>query len=316
MDALLGHTGFVGTTLKSQHGFGGLFNSANVGETAGRAFSTLVCAAAPGSMLHANRDPQRDAANIDALIETLRAIKAQRIVLISTVACLAGFQAESEEQVRFETQTPYGRNRRRLEEFVAERHETSLIVRLPALFGPGLKKNFLFDLLNPVPSMLTDDDFESLSAAVPKPLAVLTQAIYTHDAETGFHVIDRARLDASGARPQLEAVVSELGLGAVRFTNPESEFQFYAMANLWRDIERALAAGLDVVHLAPVPLTAGRVHEALTGTTMQASKARVHREDMRTAHSALWGQSGPYIAHETELLGSLASFMQAERAHL
>jgi hypothetical protein len=42
----------------------------------------------------------------------------------------------------------YGTNRLALEAWVAARYTDHLIVRLPALFGPGLKKNVLFDLLH------------------------------------------------------------------------------------------------------------------------------------------------------------------------
>jgi hypothetical protein len=42
---------------------------------------------------------------------------------------------------------PYGRHRLELEHFAAHRFR-SLIVRLPALFGPGLKKNAIYDLLH------------------------------------------------------------------------------------------------------------------------------------------------------------------------
>jgi hypothetical protein len=42
----------------------------------------------------------------------------------------------------------YGTNRLALETWIAARNPDHLIVRLPALFGPGLKKNALFDLLH------------------------------------------------------------------------------------------------------------------------------------------------------------------------
>jgi len=41
----------------------------------------------------------------------------------------------------------YGRNRLQLEKFVEARFD-SLIIRLPGLFGNGLKKNVIYDLIN------------------------------------------------------------------------------------------------------------------------------------------------------------------------
>lgn len=314
LDGLIGHTGFVGGNLVQQHDFGGLYNSANVGELAGAAFDTLVCAAAPGSMFEANRFPERDGERLSALIGQLDAIgSARRFVLISTVAVLEGFTAESEDEVLFESATPYGVNRRRLEVFVAERFPGALIVRLPALFGPGLKKNFLFDLLNPLPSMVPPAGLEQLEAAVGARLAPVLRALYPLDAALGMHVADRSALDRCADRPALEAAVSEAGLSALRFTNPESQFQFYDMRALWRDIEMALESGLDVLHLAPPPLSAGEVHLAVTGEAMPEAGARLHSEDMRTRHAALWGQSGSYIAAPEEVLAQLRQFVAGER---
>ncbi len=42
---------------------------------------------------------------------------------------------------------PYGYNRYNLEKFILENFD-ALIIRLPALFGLGLKKNIIFDLMN------------------------------------------------------------------------------------------------------------------------------------------------------------------------
>ena len=43
---------------------------------------------------------------------------------------------------------PYGLHRRRLEKFVEDHFANHLIVRLPGLVGPGLRKNVIFDFLN------------------------------------------------------------------------------------------------------------------------------------------------------------------------
>ena len=314
MDGLIGYTGFVGTTLMRQHGFDRRFNSRNIDDAAGAMFDTLVCAAAPGSMFEANRFPERDAARIDALIAQLDAIAgARRFVLISTIAVLAGFTAEDESTAAFEASTPYGVNRRRLEQFVEQRFPDALIVRLPALFGTGLKKNFLFDLMNPLPTMVPQEGLDQLKDAAGPELSGTLASLYTPDPQLGAQVIGRARLDLSGKRRELEAIVSEAGLGALRFTNPASRFQFYDMTALWRDIGLGLDNGLSVLHLAPPPIAAGNIHQALVGRPMPETGARLHTEDMRTRHAALWGQEGPYISTASTVIESLRAFVASER---
>jgi hypothetical protein len=46
---------------------------------------------------------------------------------------------------------------------------------------------------------------------------------------------------------------------------------------------------------------------------MPASAARLHREDMRTRHAALWGAAGPYQFDAATTLGRLAAFFAAAR---
>jgi nucleoside-diphosphate-sugar epimerase len=162
-DAIIGHTGFVGAALSGQHSFPAKFNSRNVETIFGQRFETLVCAAAPGSMLEANSAPERDRAAIEALTAQLSDVKAQRFVLISSIAVLADFAAGDDEDTQaFQEALAYGRHRRMLEAFCETRFDTCLVVRLPALFGQGLRKNFVFDLMNPVPTLLPEARFKTL----------------------------------------------------------------------------------------------------------------------------------------------------------
>lgn len=306
MDALIGHSGFVGSILSRQRDFDVTLNSGTIDDAAGASFGTVLCAAAPGSMFDANRLPERDRQGIDRLIGQLRRIEAERFVLISTIAVLNDFAAADEDTADFETEVPYGAHRRRLEEAVADRFPGALIIRLPALFGEGLKKNFLFDLDNPVPSMLTDEALARMTDGVPADLAALVGHIYRRDDALSVHVVDRDRLAASGRRRELEAAVDDLGLSAVLFTNPDSRFQFYDMTRLWRDIERGLDHRLGTLHLAPEPVAAAEIYRVLRGTAMPRGSARLHQEDMRTAHAGLWGGSGPYIASGEEVIAGIA----------
>ncbi|MEM7702178.1 MAG: hypothetical protein AAF251_09615 [Pseudomonadota bacterium] len=314
-DALIGYTGFVGSTLARQTRFAARFNSANIAESAGRSFGTVVCAAAPGSMLEANTAPEQDRAKIHALMDQLSAIRAERFILISSIAVLADFAGGDDEgTTAFQTDLAYGRHRRELEAFVEDRFADHLIVRLPALFGEGLRKNFLFDLMNPVPSMLKADRFADLTAALDTNLAGLVEDLYSPDAATGMLRLNRQGLAADVRRRALEEAMTELGFSATQFHNPQTTYQYYEMAGLWSDIGVALEHGLTHLHLVAQPLAAARIHGALTGRDMPETGARLHTEDMRTRHADLWGVEGPYQFSAGGTLDSLKAFYAEQKA--
>jgi hypothetical protein len=228
---------------------------------------------------------------------------------------LADFAAgDDETTAAFQDDLAYGRNRRALEAFCADRFDDCLIVRLPALFGPGLRKNFIFDLLNPVPSMLRGDAMDAVAADLPAHAMATLRAVYGWDDGMQMHKLDRAALDADpAARAALEDAVIAAGRAATQFHNRDTTYQYYDMARLWSDIGLASAAGLGVIHLAPPPLRAADIHAHLTGREMPRTDARLHAEDMRTAHAGLWGRTGAYIADTDAVLSGLKTFFDAER---
>ena len=75
-------------------------------------------------------------------------VKVKKIVLISTIAVyhypVLVDEASSIDDSKL---TPYGYNRYNLENYIQDKFDTT-IIRLPALFGEGLKKNIIFDLIN------------------------------------------------------------------------------------------------------------------------------------------------------------------------
>ena len=148
-DALIGYTGFVGSTLLKQHSFECRFRSVNIDEIKGHKFDMVVCAAAPAQKWIANREPDADRQTIEGLITHLRTIKCKTFVLISTVDVFKIPVGVNEDTLVVETDLqPYGLHRRLLEKFVESHFPNHLIVRLPGLVGPGLRKNVIFDFLN------------------------------------------------------------------------------------------------------------------------------------------------------------------------
>lgn len=148
-DALIGHSGFVGTTLLRQRPFDALFRSTNIEEIKGRTFDLVVCAGAPAQKWLANKNPEADRRAIERLMSCLSEIEARRFVLISTVDVFKSpIGVDEGTPVETAHLHPYGLHRHMLETFVQSRFDHSLIVRLPGLVGPGLRKNVIFDLLN------------------------------------------------------------------------------------------------------------------------------------------------------------------------
>lgn len=148
-NALVGFTGFVGSTLLKQATFEALFRSTNIDDIEGKAFDMVVCAGAPAQKWIANRDPETDRRTIDSLIEKLKTVRCETFVLISTVDVFKSPVGVDENTVVAEEGLhAYGLHRRLLEKFVASHFSHHLIIRLPGLIGPGLRKNVLFDLLN------------------------------------------------------------------------------------------------------------------------------------------------------------------------
>lgn len=147
---LIGHTGFVGSVLKASHDFTDLYNSRNFQDMAGTSFDTLVCAGVSAVKWAANKNPEEDWAAISSLIEVLDRVTVTELILISTIDVYPDPSLSLDETAVIgpEVNHAYGRHRLRLEKWVQQRFPLSRVVRLPALFGPGLKKNALYDLIH------------------------------------------------------------------------------------------------------------------------------------------------------------------------
>lgn len=149
MDALIGYTGFVGGNLFRQRPFDFLYNSKNIEDICGRSFKLIVCAAIPAAKWLANQDPEGDWQNIQLLIDNLAQVTTGSFVLISTIDVYpAPLNVDETTDPTGQPNHPYGQHRLAMEAFVRERFPRHHILRLPGLFGPGLKKNVIYDLLH------------------------------------------------------------------------------------------------------------------------------------------------------------------------
>lgn len=148
MRALIGHTGFVGSNLASAGRYDAFFNSKNSSDMNGGYFSEIVCAGISAVKWKANQNPEADSEAIASLIANLRRVRAQRFILLSTTDVYQPAIDVTEVDPPSASGEAYGVHRAQFEEFVRNQFDDVTILRLPALYGPGLKKNAIFDLQN------------------------------------------------------------------------------------------------------------------------------------------------------------------------
>ena len=292
-DLLVGSTGFVGGNLLAKHTFAAECHSSDITAQYGTRPDLCVYAGVPAAMFLANADPEADLAVMRAARENIRQIAPKRLVLISSIAVLADSRGVYEDSPAQDTEglPAYGKNRLQLEHWVREDFPDALIVRLPALYGAGIRKNFLFDLHTITPAMLRPEKYSAL-------------------ADNGFY-----KLNGTADSAALRAFFAANDFNALAFTDARSRYQFYNLGRLWSDMEAARAADVKLLHLCTPPVSAAEVYTAVTG------KADWHNElpkppfdyDLRSRHAALLGGSGDYLCTKQQELDDITRFMRSWR---
>ena len=305
-DLLVGSTGFVGGNLLAKHTFAAECHSSDITAQYGTRPDLCVYAGVPAAMFLANADPEADLAVMRAARENIRQIAPKRLVLISSIAVLADSRGVYEDSPARDTEglPAYGKNRLQLERWVREDFPDALIVRLPALYGAGIRKNFLFDLHTITPAMLRPEKYSELAAKSP-----LVKSAYTL-ADNGFY-----KLNVTADPAALRAFFEANDFNALAFTDARSRYQFYNLSRLWSDMEAARAADVKLLHLCTPPVSAAEVYTAVTG------KADWHNElpkppfdyDLRSRHAALLGGSGDYLCTKQQELDDITRFMRSWR---
>jgi len=249
--ALIGHTGFIGGNLARQFPFTDVFHSKTISSIRDREFELLVCSGVTAMKWWANQNAAEDRQRICSLLSDLSTVRASRVVLLSTVDV---YPVSSGVDESFDCDAApnhaYGTNRRFFEKEICSLFDNVQIVRIGGVFGPGLKKNVIYDLLND-------------------------------------NCLDRI--------------------------NPDSAFQYYNVAHLWRDIER-MGNEIRLVNFVTQPIATGCIiHRLFPGITVGADAMPTARYDVRTLHSAAFSGPDGYLASAAQVISELSEFVNARR---
>ncbi|MEG2676528.1 MAG: NAD(P)-dependent oxidoreductase [Oscillospiraceae bacterium] len=253
---LVGYTGFVGGNLAREHDFDRLYNSKNIGEAFETEQGLVVYSGVRAEKFLANSDPDADRKIIENAIDNIRRMKPEKLVLISTID-VYGNPKGVDEATPIDTDglQAYGRNRYMLERWVSENIEDFHIVRLPGLFGRGLKKNFIYDMITLVPEMLKEDKYGLLCEQ-----SRLVADSYVK-APNGFYklVADEKK------RALLREFFETNEFNSLKFTDSRAVYQFYNLENLWHDINIVIENGIRLQNISSEPVSASEIYKFVNG---------------------------------------------------
>lgn len=251
--ALIGFTGFVGSNLAKQHEFDNLYNSKNIADIEGEEYDLVVSAANRADMWRINQEGEQDLTEIKEYISHISKAKIKKLVLISTVGVYKNPTGANEDTaIELEGLTPYGTNRYYLEQFCRDHFDTT-IVRLPGLFGSGLKKNVIYDLLH-------DNNINQI--------------------------------------------------------HKDGVYQYYNLANIWRDIQIAIDNDLPLVNLATPPVSTEEVARECFGIefTNQPKDVQPAFWDMHSKYAELYESNGDYLCTKQQEIDQIKAFVETEKA--
>lgn len=247
--ALIGYTGFVGGNLNTQHEFDDVYNSKNIADIEGKEYDLVVSAANKAEMWRINQEPEVDLAEINEFISHLGKASIKKLVLISTVGVYKDPNgADEDTEIELEGLTPYGLHRYQLETFCRDNFDTT-VVRLPGLFGDGIKKNVIFDLLN-------DNNVDKIHKA--------------------------------------------------------GVYQYYNLANIWKDINIALDNKLALVNFATPPVSTEEVSRVAFGKEFTNVPADTNPAfwDMHSKYASVYGGEGTYLYSKEQELAQIKAFVE------
>lgn len=288
--AIVGYTGFVGTNLCLSFGFDAKYNSKNVEQAFGTKPDLLIYSGVKAEMFLANKYPEEDLKCIENAIYNIRMIQPHNVVLISTIST-------------YEPELPYGKNRLYLENWVTDNYPDSLIVRLPALFGKGIKKNFIYDMIHVVPSLLVPKKYEELLKGTEWENEYQLQ-------DNGFY---KCVATSASTLSALKDYFRQKGFTALNFTDSRSLYQFFNLKHLWDIIVQALKHKLHMITITSEPLSAAEIFQYVYGIPFcNEIKDNYPIQNYLEPNADLLGGSNGYLFTKEEILRDIKSFIETE----
>lgn len=302
---LVGYTGFVGSNLCSSFKFNGLYDSKNVTTAYSTNPNLLVYSGVPAQKFLANKEPEKDFEVIKGAIKNITKINPKKIVLISTIDVYKDTNGVNENtKIIPEDLQAYGKNRFYLEQWVMDNFSDYLIVHLPGLYGKNIKKNFIYDLINIIPSMLKEEKYEEL----------LNKDDFIEDyyekLDNGFYKCKE--LNAKDKK-RLKEYFNNIGFSALNFTDSRGKYQFYNLSYLWKHIQCALDNNIKILNLATEPISIEELYNYIKGKKFKNEITdNIPNYNFKTQYDNIYDGKNGYIFDKEFILEDIKKFVESE----
>lgn len=302
---LVGYTGFVGSNILKSHSFDEVYNTKNIKDSFGSNPDLLIYAGIRAEKFIANKFPDQDLENIKEAIEIISKINPKVVVLISTIDVYHNANGLDEMSIgNKEELLPYGKHRLLLERWVANNFSSHVIVRLPGIYGMNIKKNFIYDMVHFLPTLLNEKKYRELSEQ-----EKLISKYYIHQS-TGFYKLKD--IDKKQRRLLVECF-KKLSFSALNFTDSRGIFQFYNLQYLWEHIVLALENKITCLNLATEPISVGELYYYIYGQKfVNEIMENPPYYNFKTKYCEVFGGHDGYIFDKKHVLEDIKKFVEEQ----
>lgn len=302
MRILVGSTGFVGANLMAGEKFDGVYHSTDVAKAYGTRPDILYYAGIRGTKFLANQNSQEDWEHIQNTIENIKKINPQKLVLVSTVDVYEELKDRDEDDIsKLCHLNSYGKNRLKLENWVEREIEDYHILRLPAIYGRQIKKNFIYDMIHFVPPYLEEYRWRQLRQQY-REIADCYQ-LYC----PGLYKI--TSLEENIYR-KVRNFYKKEKWNALSFTDSRAEYQFFNLGLLNQCVRTVIKHKIKKINLVTEPVRADEVYEYVyKGKFINYIDDNPVMYRLKTKYGRLFGTDSQYIMSRQDVLENLNEFI-------
>jgi dTDP-4-dehydrorhamnose reductase len=307
MKILVGYTGFVGSNISSQVEFDALFNSKNISHSFNLNPDLCIYAGVKAEKYVANINPVEDLKHIEESFENIVKINPKKLILISTIDVYDQTSNLNEDYNSDERNlNPYGKNRLILENRVLNHFNDVHIVRLPSLFGQNLRKNFIFDIINPIPAKLSSSKFNEI---------IGKNAFFTkiyRKIDDNFYVIDK---NTPITNDEILSNLDAVSFNSLFFTDSRSEFQFYNLATIYKDLSTVVKNSIKKINFVTEPLEASEIYYSIYSKYFKNEvNSSYPKYNLKTKYFDLFNGSNGFIKDKFKVLAELKEFIEINKS--